>query len=92
MPDVIISELRERRHALGLTQEQVAKRSGVLQTNYSKVERGKTDPRFSTLQEIARALGLEVVLVPVELKDTVRALLGRGQGPREKPLFFADPD
>jgi transcriptional regulator with XRE-family HTH domain len=75
-----------------LTQQDVAKRSGLLQTNYSKIEQGKTDARLRTLQDIARALSLEVMLVPTELVDTVRALTGQGQAPEEKPLFVAEPD
>jgi transcriptional regulator with XRE-family HTH domain len=64
----------------------------MLQNNYSKIEKGKTDPRLSTLQEIARALALEVVLVPSELVDTVNALAGRAHPPEERPLFSAEPD
>ncbi len=84
--------LRARREAIGLTQHDVAKRSGLLQTNYSKIEEGKSDPRFSTLQEIARALSLELMLVPKELIDTVNALTDQGRSPEDKPLFSAEPD
>jgi transcriptional regulator with XRE-family HTH domain len=77
---------------LGLTQHDVAKRSGVLQNHYSKIEQGKTDPRFSTLQDVARALALEVMLVPAELVETVNALAGRGESPEERALFSAEPD
>lgn len=93
MIDSILSkELRSRRTDLKLTQQEVAKRGGLLQTNYSKIEQGKTDPRFSTLQDIARALSLELMLVPTELVDTVNALAYQGQSPDEKPLFSAEPD
>jgi len=88
----ISKALRSRRRALGFTQQDVAERSGVLQTNYSKIEHGKTDPRLRTLQDLARALSLEVMLVPRELTDTVNALAGRGPSPEEKPLFSAEPD
>jgi predicted transcriptional regulator len=93
MSDASISEqLRTRRLALGLTQDALAKRAGVIQTNYSKIELGKTDPRFSTLQEIARALSLELMLVPAELVDTVKALAHRGLAPEQKRLFSIEPD
>jgi transcriptional regulator with XRE-family HTH domain len=75
-----------------MTQEDVARRSGLRQTNYSKIEQGKTDPRMSTLQDIARALSLELMLVPTELVDTVNSLAARGPAPEEKPLFTAEPD
>jgi hypothetical protein len=64
----------------------------MLQTNYSKIEQGKTDPRSSTLQDIARSLSLELMLVPAELVDTVKALMNEGPAPEEKPLFAAEPD
>ena len=87
---ILSRELRSRRSDLKLTQQDVAKRSGLIQTNYSKIEQGKTDPRFSTLQDIARALALELMLVPTELVDTVNALAYQGQSPDEKPLFSAE--
>ena len=92
MLGVIISTLSVRRRALGLTQSDVAARVGSSQANYSKIELGKSDPRLGTLQDIARALSLEVMLVPVELVDTVNALTGQGPGPEEKPLFSVEPD
>lgn len=89
---MLSKRLRSRRHRLGLSQQEVARRSGVLQTNYSKIERGKTDPRSSTVQDIARALSMEIMLVPREFVDTVRALSGDGPNPDEKPLFHIEPD
>ncbi|TAM62293.1 helix-turn-helix domain-containing protein [bacterium] len=92
MIDDIISILRKRRVALGLTQSAVAESAGNSQNYYSKIEQGKLDPRLSTLQDVARALSLEVMLVPRELVDTVNALAGRGAAPEERPLFSAEPD
>lgn len=93
MRDVIASsQLRHRRKQAGLTQREVARLAGLLQTNYSKIEQGKTNPRLATFEEIARALGLEVMLVPVELKDTVIALTATDKSPQEKPLFSIEPD
>jgi len=91
--DTILSNgLRFRRQRLGLTQQGAAERSGLRQNYYSKIEQGKTDPRFSTLQDIARALSLELMLVPAELVDTVKALSDQGPSPEDKPLFSAEPD
>jgi transcriptional regulator with XRE-family HTH domain len=50
------SNLRDARKRLGLTQEQVAERSGVHPTEVSRIEAGKRDPRVSTLLRLARAL------------------------------------
>lgn len=50
--------LREQRHKLGLSQEQVAERSGVHATEVSRIEAGKRDPRVSTVLRLAKAVEL----------------------------------
>lgn len=50
------SNLRDARKRLGLTQEQVAERSGVHPTEVSRIEAGKRDPRVSTLLRLAEAV------------------------------------
>jgi transcriptional regulator with XRE-family HTH domain len=51
--------LRAARKRLGLTQEQVAERSGVQAGEVSRVELGKRDPRVSTLEKLAVAVEVE---------------------------------
>jgi transcriptional regulator with XRE-family HTH domain len=48
--------LRDARRKLGLTQEEVAHRSGVHPTEVSRIEGGKRDPRVSTLERLADAV------------------------------------
>jgi transcriptional regulator with XRE-family HTH domain len=48
--------LREARERLGLTQEQVAQRSGAHATEVSRIEAGKRDPQVSTVRRLAKAL------------------------------------
>jgi DNA-binding XRE family transcriptional regulator len=48
--------LRRARTALGLTQEEVAERSGVHATEVSRIEAGKRDPKVSTLMRLAKAV------------------------------------
>jgi transcriptional regulator with XRE-family HTH domain len=50
------SNLREARERLGLTQEQVAERSGVHATEVSRIETGKRDPQVSTVRKLAEAV------------------------------------
>jgi transcriptional regulator with XRE-family HTH domain len=50
--------LRAARNKLGLTQEQVAERSGVQAGEISRIERGKRDPKVSTLEKLAAAVEL----------------------------------
>lgn len=53
--------LRERL-ALGLTQEELGKTAGTKQSRVSEIEAMKGNPRFDTLDRIAYALGLMIVL------------------------------
>lgn len=55
-----ISVLRKRR---GLTQEQLAERTGIDQAEISRIERGAGNPTEDTLARIAQALGAELALV-----------------------------
>jgi transcriptional regulator with XRE-family HTH domain len=50
------NRLREARERLGLTQEEVAQRSGVHATEVSRMEAGKRDPKISTLRRLAKAV------------------------------------
>ena len=51
--------LREARKRAKLTQVELAAKTGVLQTTISRLEVGKaTDPNFSTVVRIAKALGV----------------------------------
>jgi predicted transcriptional regulator len=87
-----ITDLVHRRQALGLSQRAVADRAGLTQTYLSKIERGKLDPRLSTVQEIARAESVEMIFVPRELVASIRAQLGGGSHAEDRPLFTAEPD
>lgn len=68
-------ELAAYREQLGLTQSDIAERMGVRQSTVSDFERG-AEPRLSTLQRYARALGgrLELTFLPGD------ALLGGTDG------------
>ena len=49
------------RKAAGLTQEQLAERSGFSQQYISKLEQGRRNPTVVTLYELAEALGVSHV-------------------------------
>jgi transcriptional regulator with XRE-family HTH domain len=48
--------IRERRIELGLTQAELAERSGISQADISRIENGRLDARWSTIQRISSAL------------------------------------
>ncbi len=59
----LISSLMAGRRALNLTQAQLAERSGVAQTEISRIERGRKSPTMETYSRLAAALGLRLSLV-----------------------------
>jgi len=52
------TNLRTARKRLGLTQEEIAHRSGVPQGEISNIERGNRDPQVSTVEKLAAAVEL----------------------------------
>jgi DNA-binding XRE family transcriptional regulator len=57
----LVAELANRRNRMGLSHAQVAERMGVKPTAVADLEKGAVDPRLSTLQRYARALGGRLV-------------------------------
>jgi transcriptional regulator with XRE-family HTH domain len=53
------ANLRSARTQLGMSQEQVADRSGVHATEVSRIEAGKRDPRVSTVERLAKAVKMK---------------------------------
>lgn len=58
----VIKQLKERREALGVTQEMLADISGVSLRALKQFESGKGNPTLDTLSKLSEALGLEVGL------------------------------
>lgn len=53
-------ELVARRHALGLSQTEVAARMGTSQSAVARLEAGSADVRLSTLERYASAVGIDL--------------------------------
>lgn len=51
--------IRELRTLNALTQEELARESGITATALSRIERNEAEPRPSTLRKLAAALGVE---------------------------------
>jgi len=71
----------ERRKALGLTQRQLAEKSGVQQSEISRIEGGSSNPTLQTVQVLASSLGAEVHLVQRAGKSRGKvAIQGQARG------------
>jgi transcriptional regulator with XRE-family HTH domain len=88
----LTDELQNARKAAGLSQDALAMQAGLSRMTVQRIESGQIDPRLSTLLEMARALGLELMTVPAalrpQLEDFVRSggrLLGQPPGAGAPP-------
>jgi transcriptional regulator with XRE-family HTH domain len=70
-----VPALKSRRLRLGMSQLQVAKVTGKTQSQIARIEKGVVDPRISTLMQISRSLGVELIAVPTRLVAAVEYLL-----------------
>ena len=80
MKPKIHETIRARRLALGLSQIEVARRSGIQQRQVSIFERGG-DVTLSTLLKLAQALDLELLPVPREDTAKLESFLKAKRGP-----------
>jgi len=58
----LIAEIKQRRHTLNVTQEQLAEISGVGLRTLKQFESGKGNPTLITICKLADALGLTLKL------------------------------
>ena len=84
--------LRSARLNRELTQTELAGKLGRRQRQISDLERVTTDPRLSTIQNVARALELELMLIPRHLIAAVEALQRAGSDAGRRPLYALDDE
>ncbi len=58
----IIQALIDARNEAGITQTELSKRTGIAQTDISKLERGNGNPSLKTLKRLAEGLGMTLEL------------------------------
>jgi predicted transcriptional regulator len=54
--------IKEARRVAGLTQAELARRTGVKQPEIARLESGRANPRFATLSRVVAATGHRLVL------------------------------
>ena len=84
-------QFRRAREAAGLTQEQTADRANISRPRYRDIETGGAAARATTLVNIARALGMEMMLIPQAMVPAVRSLL-QPHADDDLPAFAPQPE
>ena len=85
----VLREARRKRH---LSQQELARKLGVRQRQISDLERAAMDPRLSTIQNVARALDLELMLIPRHLISAVEGLQRASSDSTKRPMYALDDD
>ena len=93
-PDPLLRELglrfRKARMAAGLSQEQIALRANISRPRYRDIETGAAAARATTLVNVARALGMEMMLIPPALVPAIQSMLQPAAGDDDRPAFTSD--
>lgn len=85
----LLHQIKQRRLALGLKQNDMRLRSGLSRQQYQRLE-AKGNPRLDTLELIAMGLNSELMLIPRERLGAVMALLAQaGSEPDTEPASQA---
>lgn len=87
--DDIRKQLKTARKLQNLSQKDLGGRLGFAQSYVSSIEAGKVEPLFKNVMEMARALDLELMLIPRKVVPAVRTLLS---GKKQEPLWKIDDE
>lgn len=60
---ILADELLKARDISGMTQKQLADRTGIYQADISKIERGIGNPSISTLKRLADGMGMDLKFI-----------------------------
>lgn len=74
----LIQQMTKVREAKNISQTHFAESTGLSRMTIVRTEHEQIDPRLSTIQVMARALGLELLLVPKELKEPLQDFIRSG--------------
>lgn len=86
----IYQQLKQRRHRLKLTQQDMAPRTGMSRQQYQRLEAGG-NPRLDTLALAAEGLNAELMLIPREKRQAVLDLLSQDSIHETAPSADIDP-
>jgi DNA-binding XRE family transcriptional regulator len=86
-------QIRQARLTAGHTQEVAARHAAMARARYVELEQGKLDVRLTTLANAARAVGLDLMLVPIAYVPAVRSMLRpSNEDADETPMFQPDEE
>ncbi len=70
--------LQRTRQAKNLTQADLGDQAGLSRMTIQRLEADLVDPKLSTVADVARCVGLEVMLVPASLREEIEDFIRAG--------------
>ena len=67
----LISQIIDARISQGITQAQLAERTGLRQSNISRLEGGNCNPSLELVNRVARGLGMRLHIELLPLQETI---------------------
>ena len=91
METLIPAFLRRQRNQRRLTLENLSAKVGMSPQHLSEIESGKRDPRLSSIERMAEAMGMTVLIVPEAMAPELRRYIAHnGRTYTTKP-FTSQP-
>lgn len=95
LPSDLLRGLVKARKARHWSQRELASKVGLPQVHISAIETGKVSPRYNTLIDLVRILGLDLLLVPRSLVPVVQSLIRDSENPQgtdedQRPLYATE--
>ena len=66
----LINAILDARKAVNITQKQLAEKTGIAQSDISKIENGNANPSLKTIERIASGMGMNLRVEFVPAKQT----------------------
>lgn len=86
----IIEQLRAARRKSQIKQAELGAKLGLPQSHISKIEKGETDPRLSTISDMGKLLGHELMLIPSPLVPYIASIVSGKQ--EEERMWLPDEE
>jgi transcriptional regulator with XRE-family HTH domain len=93
METLIPAFLRRQRNQRRLTLENLSAKVGMSPQHLSEIESGKRDPRLSSIERMAEAMGMTVLIVPEAMAPELRRYIAHnGRSYTTKPFTSKPSD
>lgn len=91
MNSLLPSSVRRHRNQRELTLEDLSGITGMSPQHISSIESGQRDARLSSIERVASAMGLTLLLVPTSMAPEVRSYIDKNGRSFRKTSTYQEP-